>query len=82
MAGIRGMKWAKLNPWTKFWRVTVPNIMNDYRMKRLAETEKIHEGQRQILKGGVWIDSNNKIYNCVGNCVGEISFNEGYGVTR
>ena len=82
MAGIRGMKWAKVNSWTKFWRLTVPNLMNDYRIKRWAEKENIHDGQKQILKGGIWIDGDNKIYNCLGKCVGEIKFNEDFGVTR
>lgn len=82
MAGIRGMKWAKVNPWTKFWRMTVPNFMNDIRIGRWAKKNDIHKGQKQILMGGVWIDSDNKIYNCLGNCVGEIKFNEGFGVTR
>ena len=79
MASIRGMKWAKISPWTRFWRFTVPNFVNDIRIRHWAKKNDIHKGTKQILTGGVWIDSDNKIYNCMGTCIGEINF---YGEYR
>ena len=70
----------KCNALTKIWKVTIHNLVNTYRIKRYAEKYNIHEGQKQILIGGVWIDKDNKIYNCMGNHIGEIKFNEGFGV--
>ena len=78
MAGIRGMKWAKLSPWTAFWKVTVPNFMNDIRIKYWAKKNNIHKGTKRILKGGVWIDNDNRIYNCMGQCIGKVNFYRGY----
>lgn len=78
MAGIRGTKWVRLNPWTRFWKVTVPNFVNDIRIKRWAEKNGIHRGQIQILKGGVWEDHNCVIYNCMGDAIGKVEWFEGF----
>ena len=79
MAGTRGMKWARYNRWTRFWRITVPNLVNDIRIKRWAEKNEIHRGQRQILTGGVWVDNDRILYNRMGQPVGKIEWNEGHG---
>lgn len=79
MSEHREFKVFTCNWLTKIWKVMIPNFVNQYRIKRYAEKYNVHKGQKQILTRGVWIDSDNKIYNCMGDCVGEIIFNKGFG---
>ena len=50
----------------------IRNWMNGNRIKRYADKLHIHEGTTQILKYGVWEDSEHNIYNCMGEKVGKI----------
>lgn len=54
----------------------IRNWLNDVRIKRWAKANDIHKGTKQILKGGVWIDKEDNLYNCMGKRIGKIQWEE------
>ena len=50
----------------------IRNWLNGRRIQRYAKLFNIHEGTTQILKYGVWEDSEHNVYNCMGDKVGKI----------
>ena len=70
------MKTVRFKRNLKETRRRFKNWLNDIRIKRWAKTNDVHAGTRQILTGGVWIDKENNIYNCMGRRIGKIQWEE------
>lgn len=72
------MKTARFKKRTRRFWIDIRNLLNDIRIKRYAKANNVHAGTKQILKGGVWIDKENNLYNCMGNRIGKIQWEESY----
>ena len=44
---------------------------------KLKDYQEKHKGTNRILVGGVWEDDNNNIYNCHGEKVGKVFWEDG-----
>lgn len=47
-------------------------------VKEVKDYQKTHEGTKRILAGGVWEDDDNNIYNCYGEKVGKVTWEDGF----
>lgn len=56
------------------------NTINHIRWQLVCDD--LNCGRKRILRGGVWVDKDNNIYNVRGDCVGKVEFNEGFGRGR
>lgn len=72
------MKTARFERRIRHLRDGLFNKLNAIRIRRWAKRYNVHAGTRQILRGGVWIDKENRLYNCMGQRIGKIQWEESY----
>lgn len=56
--------------------MSIWNFIISIRIKLWAYWNDVHRGTKRILIGGVWIDDNNNLYNCLGKKIGKIDWNK------
>lgn len=72
------MKTARFERRIIHMRNELLNTLNRIRISYWAKKYNVHVGTRRILKGGVWIDRENYLYNCMGQRIGKIQWEESY----
>lgn len=61
------------NAWMKVY-CYIHNSLNHIRWSLVCDD--LNRGRKRILRGGTWIDEDGNLYNCRGDHVGKVEWNE------
>lgn len=61
----------KVKGWFGRLKLTIRNWFLHKKLIREGKAENKKAGRRRFLTEGIWIDNENYLYNCMGQCIGK-----------